>query len=100
MGPRCTGTAKIWLRALWIFAALGAHKADRIIFGSQFGFAPDTSFGAAARKTVETAMAMYGAPEAALAAKAFAGRGTTLYTHARVVPVGKATVCFLLPLVG
>lgn len=61
---------EIWSRALWdIRTALGAYKADRIIINAQFGFAPDTSFAAAAQKTVDTARAMYG-NQAAQAAKA------------------------------
>ena len=67
---------QIWSRALWdIRNGLGATQADRIIIYAQFGFAPDTSFAAAARKTVETAGQMHGAVAAAVAQKAFEGRG-------------------------
>lgn len=67
---------EIWSRALWdIRQALGARVADRIIINAQFGFAPDTSFAAAAQKTVDTARAMYGIAEAASVRKAFADRG-------------------------
>jgi hypothetical protein len=46
---------------LWtIRESLGTTVADRIIINAQFGFAPDTSFAAAAKTT--TVAAMYGAP--------------------------------------
>lgn len=61
---------EIWSRALWdIRGALGARTADRIIVNAQFGFAPDTSFSAAATKTIATAQRMYG-PAAADAVRA------------------------------
>ena len=67
---------QIWSRALWdIRAALGATTADRIIVNAQFGFAPDTSFAAAARQTVATAEQMYGRAEARVVTQAFADRG-------------------------
>lgn len=67
---------QIWSRALWdIRNALGARTADRIIVNAQFGFAPDTSFDAAARQTVATAQAMYGKAAARVVTNAFAARG-------------------------
>ncbi|PNY80953.1 M36 family metallopeptidase [Deinococcus koreensis] len=67
---------EIWSRPLWdIRQALGARTADRIIVNAQFGFAPDTSFAAAARTTVDTAQRMYGAGIAATVRKAFVNRG-------------------------
>ncbi|ACO46831.1 M4 family metallopeptidase [Deinococcus deserti] len=66
----------IWSRALWdIWNALGARTADRIVINAQFGFAPDTSFAAAAEQTVRTAQAMYGRQAAATVKKAFVDRG-------------------------
>ncbi|WP_206062815.1 M36 family metallopeptidase [Nocardioides piscis] len=47
---------QIWSRALWdIRNALGATKADTLILQSQFSFAPDTTFAAAADRTIRTA---------------------------------------------
>jgi hypothetical protein len=67
---------EIWSQALWqIRTALGATRADRVIIDAQFGFAPDTSFAAAARQTVATARSMYGATAAAAVTKAFHDRG-------------------------
>jgi len=67
---------EIWSQALWtIRTSLGATVADRIIVNAQFGFAPDTSFAAAAKTTVSTANAMYGAREAKAVRVAFAARG-------------------------
>lgn len=67
---------QIWARALWdIRAALGARTTDRIIVNAQFGFAPGTSFAAAARLTVDTASVMYGQQAAKAVAAAFAARG-------------------------
>ena len=67
---------QIWSRALWdIRTALGDRTANRIIINAQFGFAPDTSFAAAATKTVQTAQAMYGAKAAKAVTTAFHARG-------------------------
>jgi hypothetical protein len=67
---------QIWSRALWdIRTALGDRTANRIIVNAQFGFAPDTSFAAAATKTVQTAQAMYGAKAAKAVTTAFQARG-------------------------
>lgn len=67
---------EIWSQALFqLRTALGPAVADRIIIDAQFGFAPDTSFTAAARQTVATARSLYGPRQAAAAQKAFADRG-------------------------
>ncbi|MCM2577208.1 M36 family metallopeptidase [Streptomyces meridianus] len=67
---------EIWSRALFdIRGALGARTADRIIVNAQFGFAPDTSFAAAARQTIATAREMYGDRKADTVRQAFADRG-------------------------
>jgi hypothetical protein len=67
---------QIWSRALWdIRTALGDRTANRIIINAQFGFAPDTSFAAAATKTVQTAQAMYGTRAAKVVTAAFEARG-------------------------
>ncbi|HEV2783325.1 MAG TPA: M36 family metallopeptidase [Actinophytocola sp.] len=66
---------EIWSRALWdIRTALGAPTADRIIVNAQFGFAPDTSFSAAASTTIATAQAMFGSAAANAVRAAFAAR--------------------------
>jgi len=67
---------EIWSQALWtIRESLGATVADRIIVNAQFGFAPDTTFAAAATTTVATAAKMYGARPAAAVRAAFEARG-------------------------
>jgi zinc metalloprotease ZmpB len=67
---------EIWSQALFqIRTALGPTVADRIIINAQFGFAPDTSFAAAARQTVATARSMYGNSQANVVQRAFADRG-------------------------
>jgi hypothetical protein len=67
---------EIWSQALYqIRTALGPAVADRIIVDAQFGFAPDTSFAAAARQTVATARSLYGPSQATVVQKAFADRG-------------------------
>lgn len=67
---------EIWSRALWdIRNTLGAYKADRIIIEAQFGFAPDTSFSAAAQTTINTARSLYGNAAANTVADAFRARG-------------------------
>jgi hypothetical protein len=66
----------IWSRALWdIRNALGATVADTIILESQFDYAPDTTFAAAATVTVATAQELYGRGAAGKVLKAFEGRG-------------------------
>ena len=67
---------EIWSQALrQIRTALGAYAGDRVILNAQFGFAPDTTFRAAAQKTVATAQSMYGSASAAKVRGAFAARG-------------------------
>ncbi|GEM49687.1 M4 family metallopeptidase [Deinococcus cellulosilyticus] len=67
---------EIWSRALFdIRKALGAYKADRVIINAQFKFAPDTSFNAAAKATVDTAQSMYGTTAATAVKNAFLARG-------------------------
>ena len=67
---------QIWSRALWdINQKLGRTKADRIILESQFLFAPDTSFAAAAQATVDTALRLDGARAARVCQRAFHARG-------------------------
>lgn len=67
---------EIWSQALYqIRMALGPAVADRIIVDAQFGFAPDTSFAAAARQTVATARSLYGVSRASVVQKAFEDRG-------------------------
>jgi Zn-dependent metalloprotease len=67
---------QIWSRALWdIHQGLGRAAADRIILESQFLFAPDTSFAAAAQATVDTAGRLGGSRAARVARRAFQARG-------------------------
>ncbi|WP_406859114.1 M4 family metallopeptidase [Streptomyces sp. HUAS MG47] len=67
---------EIWSRALLdIRTALGPRVADRIIVNAQFGFAPDTSFSAAANTTVTAAREMYGEDAADAVRAAFRSRG-------------------------
>jgi hypothetical protein len=67
---------EIWSQALYdIRLALGPTVADRIIIDAQFDFDPDTSFAAAAAKTVATARSLYGPSQASAVQKAFAARG-------------------------
>src|SRR6266545_2605302 len=67
---------EIWSRALYdIRNALGDALGSAIIIDAQFGFAPDTSFRAAAEQTVATAQLIGGAGAAATVHDAFAARG-------------------------
>lgn len=67
---------EIWSRALFdLHGALGRTKADRIILEAQFSYAPNTSFAAAAQKTVDAAQALYGTREANAVRTAFHDRG-------------------------
>jgi Zn-dependent metalloprotease len=67
---------RIWSRALWdIHQKLGRTTADTIILESQFLFAPDTSFAAAAQATVDTARRLSGNRAANLCRQAFQDRG-------------------------
>jgi len=70
---------EIWSRALFdLNRKLGRNKANKIIVEAQFNFAPDTSFNAAARRTVATARKMYGDATAGVVATAFRNRGMSL----------------------
>src|ERR1700750_2088571 len=52
---------EIWSHALPdVNRAVGRHKADTLILEAQFSFAPNTSFKAAAGKTVTAASHLYG----------------------------------------
>lgn len=63
---------EIWSNALWdINQSVGRDRANRIIIEAQFSFSPGTSFAAAARKTVATAKALYGAQTAGQVRAAF-----------------------------
>ena len=74
----------IWSRALWdirngyVGLGLGTRRADTTIIDAQFGFAPDTSFAAAARTTYQTALARDGAAAAAVVRNAFLARGISV----------------------
>jgi hypothetical protein len=71
---------EIWSRALWdIRKALGATKADTLILQAQFSYAPDTTFNAAADRTVATAKSLgYTNAQVAAVRKAFTDRGFTV----------------------
>ena len=67
---------EIWSSALnGMRTALGATKADTAVIRSQFSFTPDISMPAAARVTIDTVRALYGAKAAADATTAFHARG-------------------------
>ncbi len=67
---------EIWSSALYaIRGAVGPRMADTLIIDAQFGFAPDTSFAAAAQTTVNTAQQLYGASAANAVRAAFTSRG-------------------------
>ena len=74
---------QIWSRALWdirqAYVGLGKTTAawDTTLIDSQFRYAPDTSFSAAAKATYETAVARDGATAGAAVKAAFAARGIT-----------------------
>ena len=74
---------QIWSQALWeirkAYPGLGFTTADwdRTLIDSQFDYAPDTSFSAAAKATYNKAMANEGAAAAALVKDRFAARGIT-----------------------
>ena len=72
---------QIWSQALWEirkgYQAMGKSTAtwDRTLVQSQFSYAADTSFSAAAKATYTTALANDGAKAAALVKDRFAARG-------------------------
>ena len=74
---------QIWSRALWdirkAYVGLGKTTAawDTTLIDSQFGYAADTSFSAAAKATYQTALARDGAAAGAAVKAAFAARGIT-----------------------
>ncbi|MHA3704585.1 M4 family metallopeptidase [Jatrophihabitans sp. YIM 134969] len=66
---------EIWSAALWdVTQSLGRVKANTIVLESQFSYAPNTSFAAAAKKVVATADSLYGSAAAASVRKAFVAR--------------------------
>jgi Zn-dependent metalloprotease len=66
---------EIWSNALWdIQKALGRTKANKVILQGTFFYAPDTSFAAAARVTVQSARLLYGKDAAAKVTTAFKAR--------------------------
>jgi hypothetical protein len=73
----------IWSRALWDirkdYGALGLSTAawDTTLIDSQFRYAADTSFSAAAKATYDTALERDGAAAAAKVKERFAARGIT-----------------------
>jgi zinc metalloprotease ZmpB len=72
---------QIWSQALWEirkdYVALGktTEDWDTTLIDAQFGFAPDTSFSAAAKKTYDKALTRDGAAAAAAVKKRFEDRG-------------------------
>ena len=74
---------QIWSQALWEirqgYVDLGLTTAawDRTLVDSQFDYAPDTSFSAAAQATYDKALVKDGAAAAALVQGKFAERGIT-----------------------
>ena len=74
---------QIWSAALWDirqdYVALGKSTAawDTTLIDSQFGYAADTSFSAAAQQTYATALARDGAAAATVVKARFAERGIT-----------------------
>jgi len=67
---------EMWSRALYdIHNALGRTTANSIILEAQFGFAPNTTFAAAANQTVTTAQSLYGTAAANACRTAFQARG-------------------------
>lgn len=73
----------IWSRALWDIRRgyqklqPGVRGWDATLIDSQFDYAPDTSFQAAAKATYENALARDGSRAAKLVKDAFAARGIT-----------------------
>jgi Zn-dependent metalloprotease len=67
---------EMWSRALWdIHNALGRTQANTIVLEAQFGFAPNTTFAAAANKIVATAQTLYGSSAASTCQAAMHARG-------------------------
>jgi hypothetical protein len=74
---------EIWSGALWdirqsyVGLGLGSRRWDTTLVDSQFGYAPDTSFSAAAMQTYQTAQVRDGTAAANVVRAAFAARGIT-----------------------
>jgi hypothetical protein len=74
---------QIWSQALWeiregyVGLGLTTRAWDTTLIDSQFDYAPDTSFAAAARATYRTALARDGKAAAKLVRDRFAARGIT-----------------------
>ena len=74
---------QIWSQALWEIRlgyqrlGLGARRWDTSLVQSQFSYAPDTSFAAAAKATYTTVQKRDGAAAAQLVRSRFAARGIT-----------------------
>ena len=74
---------QIWSQAVWeirqgyVAMGLGTRRWDTTLIASQFGYAPDTSFSAAARQTYQLALARDGSAAATLVRERFAARGIT-----------------------
>ena len=74
---------QIWSQALWEIRkgyeglGLGSAAWDTTLVQSQFSYASDTSFSAAAKATYDTALARDGARAASLVRDRFAARGIT-----------------------
>lgn len=74
---------QIWSQALWeirqgyVALGLGARAWDTTLVDSQFDYAPDTSFSAAAKATYDAALNRDGAGAARLVKARFAARGIT-----------------------
>jgi hypothetical protein len=74
---------QIWSQALWEIRlgyqrlGLGARAWDTSLVQSQFAYAPDTSFDAAAAATYDTVLERDGRKAAALVKDRFAARGIT-----------------------
>jgi Zn-dependent metalloprotease len=72
---------QIWSQALWeirqgyVALGLGTARWDTTLVDSQFDYAPDTSFAAAAKATYDKALARDGKKAAALVKDRFAARG-------------------------
>ena len=74
---------QIWSQALWeirqgyVRLGLGTRAWDTTLVDSQFDYAPDTSFAAAAKATYDKALARDGRQAATLVRSRFAARGIT-----------------------
>jgi hypothetical protein len=74
---------QIWSQALWeirqgyVTLGLGTRRWDTTLIDSQFGYAPGTSFSAAAQKTYQLALSRDGKAAAKLVKDRFAARGIT-----------------------